>query len=179
MKLQLSYLGDAILREKAKPIETITDEVITLAQDMLETMHATNGIGLAAPQVGQALRLFVCVVVEDLPDGRVKTDKERVYINPKIEAISEEMVGMNEGCLSIPGLYIDGVMRPKTITVSSMDLDGSFITETISGWHARVVLHENDHLNGVLFIDRLQQNQKKGLEENLKKIKKKIDKLKK
>jgi peptide deformylase len=175
MKLPLCYIGDPVLREKAKPISTITDEIRQLAFDMIETMHATNGLGLAAPQVGQSLRLFVCIVVEEAPDGRHKTDQVRVYINPKIESVSEEMVAMNEGCLSIPGLYND-VLRPRTITVTSLDEEGRQITETISGWHARVVLHENDHLNGVLFIDRLPLKQRKKIEDEVKRIKKKFEK---
>ena len=176
MKLPLRYIGDPVLRDKAQEIQVISEEVKILARNMLETMHATNGIGLAAPQVGSLLRIFVCVVVVEGENGRVKTEQERVYINPKIESVSEEMVAMSEGCLSIPGLYVDDVLRPKTITVSSLDLEGNQILETISGWHARVVLHENDHLNGVLFIDRLQPKQKKGIDEEIKKIKKKIQK---
>ena len=176
MKLPIKYIGEQVLRDKAFPIESITDEIIQLAQDMIETMHAKNGIGLAAPQVGQSLRMFVLTVVKDDESGRTITEEDRVYINPKILEVSEEMVGMNEGCLSIPGLYIDDVLRPKTITVSSLNLEGKEIVETISGWHARVVLHENDHLNGVLFIDRLQPRQKKGVEEEIKKIKRKIEK---
>lgn len=176
MRLPLRYIGDPVLRDKAHEIDFISEEIKILAKDMIETMHATNGLGLAAPQVGSLLRLFVCVVVQEGENGRMKTEEERVYINPKIESLSDEMVAMSEGCLSIPGLYVDDVLRPKTITVSSLDLDGNKIVETISGWHARVVLHENDHLNGVLFIDRLQARQKKGLDEEIKKIKKKIEK---
>ena len=175
MKLPLRYIGDEILREKAKPIESITEEVKALANNMLETMRSCNGLGLAAPQVGYAVRLFVITVIDEVNDRKVKTEIERVYINPKIISVSEEMVGMNEGCLSIPGLYIDDIIRPKTITVTSMDLDGNSVTETISGWHARVVLHENDHLNGVLFIDRLLPKQRKGVYEEIKKIKKKLE----
>lgn len=175
MKLPLVYIGNPVLRQKAADITTITPEIRQLAHDMLETMHATNGIGLAAPQVGQSLRLFVILVVEEDEKGRVKTEKERVYINPKIEEVSQEVCGMTEGCLSIPGLYVDDVMRPKKIKVTSQDLDGHFHTEEISGWHARVVLHENDHLNGVLFIDRLTPKQRKFVEDDLKKIKKKYD----
>jgi peptide deformylase len=176
MQLDLRYIGDSILREKTKEVDVITDEIRILVRDMIETMHAKNGIGLAAPQIGSLHRIFVCLVVEETEGQRFKTETQRVYINPKIESVSEEMVGMNEGCLSIPGLYVDHIMRPKTITVSSIDLEGNKIVETITGWHARVVLHENDHLNGVLFIDRLQPKQKKMVEEEVKKIKKKIEK---
>ncbi len=176
MKLPIKYIGEPVLREKAQPIESITDEIIQLAKDMIETMHSKNAVGLAAPQVGQSLRMFVLTVLKNDGDKRVSTEEDRVYINPKILEVSHEIVGMNEGCLSIPGLYIDDVLRPKTITVSSLNLEGKEIVETISGWHARVVLHENDHLNGVLFIDRLQPRQKKGFEEEIKKIKRKYEK---
>jgi peptide deformylase len=175
MRLPLVYIGDPVLRQKAAEITTITSEIKQLAKDMLETMHATNGIGLAAPQVGQSLRLFVLLVIEEDAKGRVKTEKERVYINPKIEEVSQEVVGMTEGCLSIPGIYVDEVIRPKTIKVTALDLDGNITTEEITGWHARVVLHENDHLNGVLFIDRLTPKQKKIIEDDLKKVKKKYE----
>lgn len=174
MKLSLVYIGNPLLRERACEVETVTPEIQQLISDMLETMHATNGIGLAAPQVGQSLRIFVLLVVDDGPSGRSVTTQEKVYINPVIEDVSGEMVGLTEGCLSIPGLYVDDVLRPKTITVSALNREGQPFRETISGWHARVVLHENDHLNGVLFIDRLSPKQKKEIEPELKKIKKRF-----
>ncbi len=176
MKRGIRYIGDPILRQKAKPVESITDEIKTLAADMLETMEATNGIGLAAPQIGVSLRLFVLAIVEETEEGRIKLEQTRVYINPIIESVSKEQVKMNEGCLSIPGLYVDQVLRPEKITVRYTDLEGVEHVETVESWHARVILHENDHLNGVLFIDRLTPSQKKEIEFDLKKIKKKFSK---
>jgi peptide deformylase len=138
---------DSILRQKAAPIKEITDEIRSLAADMVETMHAANGVGLAANQVGVSLRL----VVIDM--GEEKEPNVVTFINPEIiEATDEEIA--EEGCLSVPGFY-EPVKRALHVTVRGTGLDGSEQTMKCSGLSARACQHEIDHLEGILFIDHL------------------------
>lgn len=140
--------GDPILRQKSKEITKISKKIQVLAEDMLDTMYANNGVGLAAPQVGELLRL---VVID------VSTGKERynpiVLVNPKIIK-KEGAVACSEGCLSFPDVYTD-VRRYKNVTVKALDLKGKpFIIEGKDGeLLARALQHEFDHLDGVLFVD--------------------------
>lgn len=155
MKLLLSYYGNPILRTKAERISEITDEIKQLAHDMVESMDAYQGVGIAAPQVGKSIRLFVLRRYIHGPDGKWDlSDAAFVYINPKIIEHSKETWVSDEGCLSIPKLHLP-VERPVKITVESTRLDGSLACEELEGMNARVILHENDHINGVLFIDRV------------------------
>ena len=172
MKLPITYYGSPILRKKCIPIEAITDEIRQLARDMIETMDVSNGIGIAAPQVGKSIRLFVLRNYVQLPDGKVGFSDPKYYINPKLSNISQETVMGEEGCLSIPGIH-EEIARPLSLTVEALDLDGKPFTENLQGIDARVVLHENDHINGVLFIDRLDPEAKKRIEPLLREIKKK------
>ncbi len=172
MKLKISYYGDPILRKKAKPIEEVTDELRKLAEDMLVTMDENNGIGLAAPQVGRGIRLFILRNYEELEDGQIRLTEPQAFINPKITLVGEETQVDTEGCLSIPGIRAE-VVRPLKIVVEATDLDGRKFTEEVEGYKARVILHENDHINGVLFIDRLDPKERKALEPDLRAIKKK------
>ncbi|KIA78051.1 peptide deformylase [Parachlamydia acanthamoebae] len=160
MLLSLAYYGNPILRKKAIPIERIDDSIRQLATDMIETMHATNGIGLAANQIGQLLSIFVTCVPIAQDDGTWIDGKDRVFINPKILAYSQEFQVFSEGCLSIPKLFSD-VARPESIKIQAMDLDGNVFEETMTGYEATNFMHENDHLNGVLFIDRLHRTERK------------------
>lgn len=178
MRLPLSYYGDPILRKKADPVETIDDDIKKLIDDMIETMHFRDGCGLAAPQVGRSIRLFIILVFTEDQNGKLITGPLEVYINPKILEVSEETEGMSEGCLSFPGLHFEDIQRPYAITVEYTDLNGNRKVQKLSGLHARQVMHENDHINGVLYIDRLSPKQRKGLDETLKKLKIKIQKLK-
>jgi peptide deformylase len=173
MKRPLTYFGDPLLRQKGEPIATITEEIKQLALDMIETMDAHNGIGLAAPQVGQALRLFVLRRYIHQPDDSwsLSTDV-KVYINPKILDHSKETDVQEEGCLSIPGLRLQ-VARPLRIKIEATDLEGKTFVEEIEGYNARVIFHENDHINGVLFIDRVSDEDRKSVEAQLREIKKK------
>lgn len=138
---------DSILRQVASPVKEITDEIRALAADMAETMFAANGIGLAANQVGVALRLIVIDV------GSEKERKPIALINPEIIKAADEEVA-EEGCLSVPGFY-ESVKRALHVTVRGSDLDGSERTLQCSGLPARAFQHEIDHLEGVLFIDHL------------------------
>jgi len=172
MKLPLVYYGNPLLRKKTKSIEKITDEIRQLAKDMEETVRAVDGVGLAAPQVGHSISLFITCIPKYVDDEIVEPGKIRVFINPKILSFSEHKWTCQEGCLSIPEFW-DEVERPHTVLVSAMDLDGNQFEEEFTEFDAHVVMHENDHLNGVLFIDRLPQKRKKEIDSLLGKIKKK------
>jgi peptide deformylase len=173
MKLELAYYGDPILRKKGKPVEKITDEIRQLVTDMIETMIAFKGMGLAAPQIHQSLALFITSVpLKEEANDETKPGPIKIYINPKLSSPSEEYFSFDEGCLSIPKLYAP-VFRPERITVEAMDLSGQMFTEELSDLDARVVMHENDHINGVLYIDRLAPEEKKRLEPKLREIKNK------
>lgn len=149
--LPILTFPDAALREPCGEVSDVTGEIRTLAQNMLETMYAAPGIGLAAPQVGVLKRLFV-VDVHDADRG--DTSEPMVFINPKITAYSEEKASYEEGCLSIPEMKAD-VIRPAEIEVSWLDLDGKLQKSGADGLLAVCIQHEYDHLNGKLFIDHL------------------------
>ena len=148
-------LGNDILRQKALPVEEITDEIRELSREMLVTMEEADGVGLAAPQIGKSIRMFV-----------VKADDgvERTFINPQIIATSNELVGYEEGCLSIPKNYED-VIRPEKITIQARNEKGRRFTLEADGFLARVIQHEYDHLEGVLFIDRIDPAKKAKIEQ--------------
>ena len=142
--IRIYKLGEEVLREKAMPIEKVTDEIKTLIGDMFETMVEANGVGLAAPQVGKKLRLFVAAADDDV---------KRVFINPQIVSTSEEVGDYEEGCLSIPGVY-ESIRRPVRVTVQALDENGKPFTLEADGLLARIIQHETDHLDGILFSDR-------------------------
>ncbi len=175
MILKIYYYGDPILRVRGEPITEITDEIRQLAADMIETMDKNDGIGLAAPQVGRSLRMFVLRNYIYQEDGHWTLSEPKVYINPKLHSPSEQIVTDVEGCLSLPGLRLD-VERPEKITVEAMDLDGNVFVEELEGYNARVRMHENDHINGTLFIDRVDASTRKKIDPMLKAIKKKYSK---
>lgn len=152
--LPLAYYGDPILRKIADPISEINDDIQTLVEEMIETMDASNGVGLAAPQVHHSIKLFVIRTPIENEQGKYDLGEVKVFINPTLSLPSEETWRAPEGCLSIPTLRAD-VERPKEITVEYTSINGDRIIERLSGWAARVVMHENDHINGVLYIDRL------------------------
>lgn len=172
MKLPLRYLGHIDLRTKAKPVEKITPEIIQLAEDMVESMVAYNGVGLAAPQVGKLLRIFVRRDEVLLEDGRYSLGAPEVIINPILSNPSKETSVMLEGCLSVPGVHVE-VERPIQIHLRYQNLKGQWIEEEVKDFLARVTMHENDHLNGVLHIDRIHPKEKARIEPFLREIKKK------
>jgi len=172
MRLPLLYYGNPLLRKKAEPIEEITPEIRQLALDMIETMDVGNGIGLSAPQIGKSIRLFVLRNYIYLEDGRLGFSEPRVYINPKILSHSTHLLKDTEGCLSIPGINGE-VERPDKILIEATDLEGNRFTEEVEGYNARVRMHENDHLNGVLYIDRMKPHNRHKIEAKLREIKKK------
>jgi len=143
----LHLLGSPVLRERAKPVPVVDDTVRQLVADLFDTMHAAKGVGLAANQVGIALRVAVVDVGEETPDPLV-------LINPVVTPRGDLVETAEEGCLSIPDLFAE-VERPLDITLDALDRDGKPYRMDISGYKARAVQHEVDHLDGVLFLDHL------------------------
>jgi peptide deformylase len=146
-QLQILCYPHPALRRQAAPIDPVDDEVRGVARRMVELMHEANGVGLAAPQVGLAWRLFVAN-----PTG--EPDDDRVYINPTLRQPTRETASVEEGCLSIPG--VNGrVMRPVGVTLDALNADAEPITETSTELLARIWQHETDHLDGVLILDKM------------------------
>jgi peptide deformylase len=143
--------GDEVLQGTAAPVRVIDAAAAKLARDMLDTMRAGKGIGLAAPQVGLAKRLFVVQIAGDVP---------RVFFNAKIVQQSEETAKYEEGCMSLPGIYAD-VVRPAAVRVHAWNEKGRAFTLDAEGLLARVIQHELDHLHGLMFIDHLPQPKRK------------------
>lgn len=170
MQLPIVMYGHPILRKKAQKIEAIDDSILKLIADMKETLLSKNGLGLAAPQVGKSVQLFLTNVPENEDEFRMKIDHVRVFINPKILSHSDEGWIHEEGCLSLPRIYIP-IPRPLSIVIQAQDETGKLFEETFSNWAARVFCHENDHLNGVLTPDRADSRERKRIEPILKKIK--------
>lgn len=148
--LEIHYLGDRVLRQPAKRIAKVDDNIRQLVKDMLQTMYSADGIGLAAPQVGVNKQLIVIDYEPDKPEN-----PPLVLINPKITRSSSQTCNGDEGCLSIPGVYLE-VNRPEAVEVSFKDEQGKPRKIQASGLLARVIQHEMDHLNGVMFVDRVQ-----------------------
>jgi peptide deformylase len=150
---EIIVLPDKQLRLISRPVEKVTPELRKLADDMFETMYAAPGIGLAAIQVAQPIRLITMDLAKKEDDGESKP-RPRVFINPEILSSSEELSTYEEGCLSIPEYY-EEVERPARVRVRFMDLDGKLHEEDAEGLFATCIQHEIDHLNGVLFVDHL------------------------
>ncbi|WP_010253754.1 peptide deformylase [Treponema primitia] len=148
--MEVITLGDDLLRQKAEPINPINAEYVKIAGEMIETMHQSKGVGLAGPQVGFMKRIFVIHIEGDVP---------RVFINPSIVATSQETVKLEEGCLSLPGIWAD-VVRPETVKIQAWNEKGRPFTMETDGILARVILHEYDHLEGTLFIDRIPESRR-------------------
>jgi peptide deformylase len=180
MILPILQYGDPILRTKGKRIQKIDDHIRELAANMIETTHVANGIGLAAQQVGEALQLTVLDIsqVEDRPSTLKLNGKDvdpaasmpLVLINPEIEMHGESEIG-TEGCLSFP--EISGqIERAKSVAARALTLEGGTIELEASGLLARAIQHEVDHLNGILFIDRMSSAAKAALSSRLKRLQK-------
>jgi peptide deformylase len=156
-ELQIITLPDEGLRKKARPVTKFDDDLQTLIDTMIETMRAANGVGLAAPQIGKSLQLAVIETLpkadengEDIPDSR----QLYVIVNPRIVWESRDVIDGVEGCLSIPG-YVGEVERAYSVRVRAQDRRGKPLKLRLKGWDARIFQHEIDHLNGVLYIDKL------------------------
>ena len=148
--LEIHHLGDRVLRQPAKRVSKIDEEIRRLVREMLQTMYSSDGIGLAAPQVAVQKQV---IVVDCEPDNAA--NRPIALINPKIIRSSKELCMGQEGCLSIPGVYLD-VVRPTAIEVSFKDENGRPQKLKASDLLARVIQHEMDHLHGVMFVDRVE-----------------------
>ena len=150
---EIIILPDKKLRLVSKPVEEVTAEIRKLADDMFETMYDAPGIGLAAIQIAQPLRLITMDLAKRNEQGETQP-RPRVFINPEIIAASEQVSVYEEGCLSIPEYY-EEVERPAKVRVRFTDLDGKVHEEDAEGLFATCIQHEIDHLNGILFVDYL------------------------
>ncbi len=159
----IRILGDPVLRKKAEPVASIDDDVRRLIKDMFDTMYEADGVGLAAPQVGVSHRVIVI-------DPREQDIKPLGLVNPIILESGDESDRGEEGCLSIPGLK-DIVERPASIVLEALDVEGKPVRIEAEGLLARVLQHEVDHLDGILFIDRVSPLKRKMLLKRWQKVK--------
>ena len=164
--LPIIHAPDPRLKKKSTPVAAVTDDIRQLLDDMLETMYDAPGIGLAAPQIGQTIR----VIVVDVADED-KTAEPLKMINPEIVASSEAEGTYSEGCLSLPEHYAE-VTRPETVTVRYLDIAGQSQQIEADGLLATCIQHEIDHLDGILFVDHLSRMKKDMIIRKLKKQKK-------
>jgi peptide deformylase len=175
MILPVVKYGHPVLRQKGARIEKVTPEIKKIIADMLETMHEKNGVGLAAQQIGRALQLTVIDVpeIEDRPawmeigGKRIKLEDHMplVLINPEIKPVGEMIAG-GEGCLSFPEIFAE-IKRADSVDVKATNEKGKTVEFRGGGLLARAVLHEVDHLNGILFIDRMDKKTKESFREEL------------
>jgi peptide deformylase len=151
--LRIRELGDPVLREKGRPVERFDASLKRLAEDMAETMYDAPGVGLAANQIGQALRFFVW------DDQSEESDGWHAVANPQLEYLGGEEEA-DEGCLSVPGLYFP-TKRVLRVRLSGQDLDGIPFEQEADGWRARIFQHETDHIDGTVYVDRLEGDARK------------------
>ena len=162
--LKIVKYGDSVLRKKTEPITAITDDIIQLAEDMLETMYAALGVGLAGPQVGKSLQICVIDIVLEGKRNPI------VLINPKVIS-GQDKVELEEGCLSFPKIY-EKVKRWNKIQAEYIDLKGNLNKVEVEGFLAKAFQHEIDHLNGKVFIDYLPDWKRKLVEKEIRRRKK-------
>lgn len=178
MIYEIVKYANPVLRQRARVVEQFDDELRQLARDMVDTMHEADGIGLAAQQIGKTLSICVVDIPEkgdsDEEGNRLHPDVEMplVLINPRVADSSEETSSYEEGCLSFPDIT-GPVIRPDDVTVNYQDLDGNEHTISAGFLLGRCMQHEIDHLNGVLFIDRMSHVKRVALGGKLKRLKKK------
>ncbi len=148
--LDIYTLGEEVLYEKCQPITKFDSGLRVLVDAMFETLSEADGVGLAGPQVGVPSRVFVISIRDEV---------KQAFINPQIIETSIEISTVEEGCLSIPGVWHD-VDRPAKVTVQAQDIEGKSFMVKADGLYARAIQHENDHLNGTLFIERISPEEK-------------------
>ena len=170
MILPIVAYGSNVLRSACKEIDSSYSNLDQLIENMFETMYAASGVGLAAPQINKSIRLFIVDTSpfkdDDSPDHVVC---KKIFINPKITSITGESWSFSEGCLSIPEVRED-VKRLSEITIEYFDKDFNKHTETYDGLNARVILHEYDHIEGILFVDKISPLRKRMIKGKLKDI---------
>ncbi len=182
MTYKIRYYGDSVLRKRARPVTVFDETLETLGRDMLETMYGANGVGLAAPQIGLSKRLFVALemgsreakdeavgqegeegaepLTPDEKRERWGVVAEHVMVNPEITARSGVQIGV-DGCLSLPGLFVEAMKRDARVRVRYQDPAGQQHERDAEGHFAHVIQHELDHLDGVLYFDRLPEDEKR------------------
>lgn len=157
--MKLTLIGDPVLREKAGSVEQFDDSLRQTLDGMVKLMRKKSGVGLAAPQIGIKKRFFVVQVPGEEP---------LFFVNPEIIGTSMEMSDFEEGCLSVPGVW--GVIsRPSSIQIQAQNGDGKFFRLSADGYLARIIQHEYDHLNGILFVDHFDEKQSAKYQKKLKK----------
>jgi peptide deformylase len=157
--LTILSFPDPRLRTRAKPIDTVTDSIRTLASDMLETMYAAPGIGLAASQVDRHIELIVMDISEE-------KNQPMIFINPKVTPLGTETTPYQEGCLSVPEVF-DSVERPARVRIEALNLSGQSISMEADGLLAVCIQHEMDHLSGKLFVDYLSPLKRQRIKDKL------------
>jgi peptide deformylase len=164
MARRLHYFGSKVLRNRSREVDPSAEKefLIQLVRDMEQILLMENGLGLAAPQAGENVRVFI------LNPNELGLQGHSVFINPEV-SVSGVQVRDEEGCLSIPGIF-EVVRRPQNVTVKAMDLDGGEFTLQLSDYAARAVQHENDHLDGILFVDKLSPIRKRLVRKQLSEI---------
>jgi peptide deformylase len=163
--IPIKIYGEQVLREKSKTIENIDGELVKFLKDLNESLLAAKGLGLAANQIGRAIRAFSI----DLSHFDILAEP-KIIVNPEIMETSSDNITGEEGCLSFPGLY-QMIPRPHKVTIKTLNLDGKENYFEAEGLIARVILHEIDHLDGVLFIDKLTSAQRTLIKSKLTRIK--------
>lgn len=173
MRLPVAYYDDPILRQVAEPITEVTPEIRELSFAMMKTMDLHKGIGLAAPQVHRSIRLFVARLNDDdLPYEEWVKFPVEVFVNPVITEAGGGLESEWEACLSLPGIK-GKVERPSKVRFQAMGLDGNYIERVYEGYLARAIQHEIDHLDGILYIDRMSRAARRQIEPALKAMKQK------
>ena len=160
MQLSIISYPHPTLRIRSKPIRRVNKELRNIAAQMLDLMYEAEGVGLAANQVNLPIRIFVANPAGDRGDG-----EELVLLNPELQMPKGNVTGQ-EGCLSLPGIY-GQVKRPKSIRLSAFDIQGNPVDRVVDGFLARVIQHENDHLDGVMFFDRMTEEAKREIDDQL------------
>jgi len=154
MILPIVVYGDPVLKREADDVQMDNQELRTLVDNMFETMNNAKGVGLAAPQIGKSIRLFIVDAGKWENDDNENEGFKEVFINPEIIEYGEEMSRFEEGCLSIPHLR-ESVVRPNKILINWFDLEGKEHEEWFDGIKSRIIQHEYDHIEGILFTDRI------------------------
>ncbi len=167
--LDIVYYGDSRLEKVSEPVSEVTPEIRKLARDMFETMYYTSGVGLSAPQIGISKRMLVIDV-----SGGEDRNKQLVVINPVVMETGGSQTG-REGCLSFPGLFAS-VTRANNVRIKGLNLEGKEVEVEATELLARALLHEIDHLDGILFIQRMKKADREVIVRKMKKIRTQIDK---